>query len=111
MGAPKGAPVSPPSTISSTALMYNESSEARKSTALATSSGSPQRASGTVEEKKSETFADSSAASAVALARAPRFQMGVFVAPGATTFTRILRGARSAAIDRAIETSPPFVAA
>src|SRR6202044_2157559 len=53
-------------------------------------------------------FADSSA---VALARAPRFQMGVFVAPGATTFTRILRGARSAAMDRAIETSPPFVAA
>jgi hypothetical protein len=41
----------------------------------------------------------------------PRFQMGVFVAPGATTFTRILRGARSAAMDRAIETSPPFVAA
>src|SRR5580704_15780602 len=80
MGAPKGAPVSPPSTISSTALMYDESSEARKSTALATSSGSPQRASGTVEEKKSETFADSSA---VALARAPRFQMGVLVAPGA----------------------------
>ena len=27
------------------------------------------------------------------LARAPRFQMGVFVAPGATTFTRMLRGA------------------
>jgi hypothetical protein len=79
MGAPKGAPVSPPSTINSTALMYDESSEARKSTALARSSGSPQRASETVEEKKSETFADSSAA---ALARAPRFQMGVFVAPG-----------------------------
>src|SRR6202046_2950743 len=72
MGAPKGAPVSPPSTISSTALMYDESSEARKSTALARSSGSPQRASGTVEDKKSETFADSSA---VALARDPRFQM------------------------------------
>src|SRR6202044_3956592 len=104
MGAPKGAPVSPPSTISSTALIYDESSEARKSTALATSSGSPQRASGTVEDKKSETFAESSA---VALARAPRFQMGVFVAPGATTFTRILRGARSAAMDRAIERSPP----
>src|ERR1700728_2050488 len=34
MGAPKGAPVSSPSTISSTALMYDESSEARKSTAL-----------------------------------------------------------------------------
>jgi hypothetical protein len=50
--------------------MYDESSEARKSTALATSSGSPQRASGTVEEKKSKIFADSSA---VALARAPRF--------------------------------------
>jgi hypothetical protein len=41
MAAPKGAPVSPPSTISSTALMYDESSEARKSTALATSSVSP----------------------------------------------------------------------
>ena len=78
MGAPKGAPVSPPSTISSTALMYDESSEARKSTVLATSSGSPRRASGTVEDKKSETFADSSA---VALARTPRFQMGDFVAP------------------------------
>jgi len=36
MGTPKGAPVSPPSTISSTALMYD--SEARKSTALAKSS-------------------------------------------------------------------------
>ena len=92
MGTPKGAPVSPPSTISSTALMYDELSEARKSTALAGSSGSPHRASGTVEEKKSETFADSFA---VALALTPRFQMGVFVAPGATTFTRILRGARS----------------
>ena len=60
MAAPKGAPVSPPSTISSTALMYDESSEARKSTALAKSSASPQRPSGTVEEKKSESFADSS---------------------------------------------------
>jgi hypothetical protein len=79
MGAPNGAPVSPPSTVSSTAFMYDESSEARKSTALARSSGSPQRESGTVEEKRSETFADSSA---VALARTPRFQMGVFVAPG-----------------------------
>src|ERR1700723_3346292 len=106
MEAPKGAPLPPPSTISSIALMYDESSEARKSAALARSSGSPQRASGTVEDKKSATFADSSA---VALARAPRFQMGVFVAPGATTFTRILRGARSAAMDRAIETSPPLV--
>src|ERR1700722_9573255 len=72
MGAPNGAPVIPPSTISSTALMYDESSEARKSTALARSSGSPQRPSGIVEDKKSESFADSSA---VALARAPRFQM------------------------------------
>ena len=60
--------------------MYDASSEARKSTALATSSGSPQRASGTVEEKRSETFADSSA---VALARTPRFQIGVFVTPAA----------------------------
>jgi hypothetical protein len=60
MAAPKGAPVNPPSTTSSTALMYDESSEARKSTALAKSSGSPQRPSGIVEEKKSESFADSS---------------------------------------------------
>ena len=44
-------------------------------------------------------------------ARPVLFQMGVFVAPGATTFTQILRGARSAAMDHAIETSPPFVAA
>ena len=36
-------------------------------------------------------------------ARGPRFQIGVLVAPGATTFTRLLRGARSAA--RAIETT------
>ena len=33
MGAPKGAPVIQPSTISSTALMYAQSPEARKSTA------------------------------------------------------------------------------
>src|SRR5260370_35202821 len=108
MGAPKGAPVIPPSTISSTALMYDESSEARKSTALARSSGSPQRPSGIVEDMKLEKFADSSV---VALARGPRFQMGVFVAPGATTFTRILLGARSAATVRALETSPPFCTA
>jgi hypothetical protein len=58
--------------------MYDDSSEPRKRTALARSSGSPHQASGTVEVKKSETFADSSA---VALARTPRFQMGDFVAP------------------------------
>jgi len=40
-----GAPVAPPSTISSTALTYEESSEARKSTALASSCGSPQQPS------------------------------------------------------------------
>ena len=45
MGAPNGAPVISTSTISSTALTYEESSEARKSAALATSSGSPQRPS------------------------------------------------------------------
>src|ERR1700752_662340 len=83
MGAPNGAPVAPPSTTSSTALMYDESSEARKSTALASSSGWPQRPSGTVEETKFESLADSFA---VAEARAPRFQIGVSVAPGATTF-------------------------
>jgi hypothetical protein len=33
-GAPDGAPVAPPSTINSTALTYDESSEARKSTAF-----------------------------------------------------------------------------
>ena len=36
MGARKGASVGPPSTISSTALMYDKSSEARKSTAIST---------------------------------------------------------------------------
>jgi hypothetical protein len=56
MGAAKGAPVKPPSTINSTALMYDESSEARKSTAFASFSGSPHRPSGTVEEKKSESL-------------------------------------------------------
>src|SRR6185312_10542344 len=103
-----GAPVSPPSTINSTALMYDESSEARKSAAFATSSGSPHRASGTVEANKSSTLAD---CSAEIEARDPRFQIGVFVAPGATTLTRILRGARSAAIARAMAVTPPFVAA
>src|SRR5579862_9460850 len=108
MGAPHGAPVAPPSTISSIALMYEESSEARKSTALARSSGSPQRPSGILDDIALSSLVDSSAD---AEARGPRFQMGVFVAPGATTFTRMLRGARSAAIERAMETTPPFVAA
>src|SRR5215469_1507847 len=108
MGAPNGAPVAPPSTISSIALTYEESSEARKSTALASSSGSPHRPSGTADEMNLASLADSSAEIE---ARGPRFQMGVLVAPGATTFTRMLRGARSAAMERAIETRPPFVAA
>ena len=98
MGAPKGAPVAPPSTINSMAVMYDESSEARKSTALASSSGSPQRPRAIEEETKSASLAD---CSAVSLARDPRFQMRVLVAPGATTLTRILRGARSAAMARA----------
>src|SRR5271157_4860956 len=108
MGAPNGAPVTPPSTISSTALTYEESSDARKSTALATSSGSPQRPCGMTDEKNFSNLADSSADIE---ARGPRFQMGVLIAPGATTFTRMLRGARSAAMERAIERRPPFVAA
>src|SRR5215470_3487616 len=108
MGAPNGAPVAPPSTISSTALTYEESSEARKSTALASSSGSPQRPNGITEETNFACLADSSADIE---ARGPRFQIGVLVAPGATTFTRMLRGARSAAMARAIDTTPPLVAA
>src|SRR6516164_265399 len=108
MGAPNGAPVAPPSTISSTALTYEESSEARKSTTLASSSGSPHRPSGTEDETN---FANLAESSEEIVARGPRFQMGVFVAPGATTFTRMLRGARSAAMERAIETRPTFVAA
>ena len=82
--------------------------DARKSTALAISSGSPQRPCGTAEEKNFANLAESSAEAA---ARGPRFQMGVLIAPGATTFTRMLRGARSAAMQRAIETRPPLVAA
>src|SRR5215472_13537663 len=108
MGAPNGAPVAPPSTISSIAFTYEESSEARKSTALASSSGSPHRPSGTEDETN---FANLAESSAEIEARGPLFQMGVFVAPGATTFTRMLRGARSAAMERAIETRPPLVAA
>src|SRR5262249_44739779 len=92
MGAPNGAPRAPPSTISPTALTYEESSEARKSTAWATSPGSPQRPSGTTEETNFASLADSSAETE---ARGPRLQIGVLVAPGATTFTRMLRGARS----------------
>src|SRR3984957_5236575 len=46
MGDPKGAPVNPPSTTNSIALMYDESSEARKSTAFASSSASPHRPKG-----------------------------------------------------------------
>src|SRR5271155_4288605 len=69
MGAPNGAPVAPPSTISSTALTYEESSDARKSTALATSSGSPQRPCGTAEEKNFASLAESSSE---AEARGPR---------------------------------------
>ena len=102
MGAPKGAPVNPPSTISSTALMYEESSEARNSTALASSSGSPHRPRGTVEDYQSASLAD---CSADIEARDPRFQNVVLLAPGTTTLTRMLRGARSAAIARAIETA------
>src|SRR5271154_6247281 len=64
--------------------------------------------SGTAEEKN---FANLAESSAEAEARGPRFQMGVLIAPGATTFTRMLRGARSAAMERAIETRPPLVAA
>jgi hypothetical protein len=75
---------------------------------LVTSSGSPQRPSGIAEETSFASLAESSAEIE---ARGPRFQIGVFVAPGATTFTRMLRGARSAAMARAIETRPPFVAA
>lgn len=89
LGAPKRAPVNPPSTINSTALMYDESSEARKSTAFAMSSGSPHRPSGIVEEYRSTSLADCSAETE---ARGPRFQSGVLVAPGATTLTRMLRG-------------------
>ena len=68
----------------------------------------PQRPSGIAEETNFASLADSSADIE---ARGPRFQMGVFVAPGATTFTRMLRGARSAAIERSMATTPPFVAA
>src|SRR5215469_11803334 len=76
MGAPNGAPVAPPSTISSIALTYEESSEARKSTALASSSGSPHRPSGTEDETNFANLAESSAETE---ARGPRFQMGVLV--------------------------------
>ena len=73
-------------------LLMEESSEARKSTALAIFSGSPQRPSGIAEETNCANSSEEIDA------RGPRRQIGVFVAPGETTFTRMLRGARSAAI-------------
>ena len=70
--------MAPPSTISSTALMYEESSEARKSTALASSSGWPHRPSGITEEKKSASLADSSVE---AFARDLKEQLNGFTCP------------------------------
>jgi hypothetical protein len=97
--------VEPPSTKSSTALTNEESLDARKSTALAISSASPQRPSGMVEAMRLAASPDSSAG------RPLRAQIGVFVAPGATTLTRMLRGARSPAIERDIARMPALLAA
>src|ERR1700734_610626 len=67
----------PPSTKSSTPVMKLESSDARNNAAFATSSGSPRRPIGMVEAIRPSTSADC------------RFNSGVLIGPGLTTFERI----------------------
>ena len=76
IGAPNGAPVAPPSTISSTASMCEESSEAKKRTVLASSSRSPQRPSGITEEANFASLVDSSPETEARDPRLPNRSLG-----------------------------------
>src|SRR5580658_10594373 len=73
----------PPSTNSSTPVTKLESSDARYSAALATSSGFPMRPMGMVDTIRAITSADC------------RFVSDVLIGPGLTTFERIWRSLRS----------------
>ena len=95
--------MAPPSTNSSWPCTCAESSEARNSTVFEIWSGSPMRPSGVVAPMR---FSNAFSASGVASA-AP--QIGVRIAPGETTLTRILRGESSDAITRAIARTPAAV--
>src|SRR4051812_37421778 len=102
-GAPAGDDVTPPSTKISAPCTFDESSDARNSTVLATSSGLPKRPSGMVCEILASSATLASGVGAV------RSQIGVVVPPGETTLTRILRGDSSDAITRAIARTPALL--
>ena len=85
--------------LSSTPVMYEASSEARKITPLATSSDSPRRFIGTCWAKPSTN----SLAASAELTFLPK--MGVKIGPGATALTRIFRPSSSAASVRVSERS------
>ena len=83
-----------PSTLSTTPVMYEASSEAKNTKALAISSGFPRRRRGMFAVNGSRTSLGTA------------FIMSVCVMPGATAFTRIPFGPSS----RAKDTVSPFTA-
>src|SRR5216683_6535208 len=89
----------PPSTKSSIPVTKLESSEARNSAALATSSGSPMRPIGIVDTIRAITSEDC------------RFARGVLIGPGLTTFERIRRSFRSVVQVRTKERMAALLAA
>ena len=94
----------PPSTKSSMPVMKLASSEARKETALAISSGVPMRPMGTPLMSPALSWA-------VSPTVCPRRSMaGVSMGPGLTTLTRILRSLRSTVQLRAKERRAALVA-
>src|SRR3954463_7644445 len=89
----------PPLTASTCPVIYAASSDARKHTAAAMSSGVPSRLSG--------ILAAHSSCAVPVIARV----MSVSISPGATTLTVMLRDATSCATDLANPISPAFDAA
>src|SRR5512143_427930 len=86
----------PPDTGRYVPVMRRASSEARKRTAPATSSGRPFRRSGVISAEASFSFCERNDVASVR------------VSPGATTFTRIPFGPSSSARDFAKASSPDF---
>ena len=104
MGDPKGAPVNPPSTTNSIALTYDESSGSQEKHSLREFFRFTPSAGGTVRRTNHPAWRTVQ----LSLRRQPRASRWEFcVAPGTTTLTRMLRGAKSAATARAMETTPP----
>src|SRR6202451_4230349 len=89
----------PPSTNSSIPVTKLESSDARYSAALATSSGFPMRPIGMVDTIRAITSADC------------RLASGVSIGPGLTTFERIRRSFRSVVQVRAKDRIAALLAA